>query len=384
MEAHPTSAPSDVAALSAPQTFGVALRELRKARKVRQLDLGLLLHLDHSSVSRLESGQQAPQPGDVERIANALALGDVEVARLRSAYETDVLRRHQIASEVLLGTDESLRLLDEEATEARQLRLAGRPQEAADLSARSARWIRLLARRTTSDRAQSHLLGELVRLLVEQCKSHLDYVLPADSWAVVSPQVEEQQRVAEYLQDARLLQLADMSREGALYLTGRYDDAYVLSRRFLQDGALDPAWQAELLRAAAVNAGYVGDDQGVRQIAGLTDRLLGNTDELGDIGTAFLLEGLARGQAAVGHPESIATIERAWGLIDRGRNQPNFSELRAVQLIRTQLKTRLTLDGHLRDEDERLGAHGLAAAEAGSYDRHGREIAALLLRGDAA
>lgn len=377
----PRKSPSpkvDEAELSRRETFGDAVRSLRLARGARQLDLALLLHVDHSWVSRLEGGRHAPQREDVDRLAHALALSTEQYARLLEAYERDVLTRNEVAADLLLGTDESLRLVNEEAQEARRLRLAGRPQEAAALAARSARWVRLLARRAASDRAQTALLTELVRVLVEQCKSHLDYVLPAESWAVVAPQVDEQLRVAEYLQNPRLLQLADMSREGALYLAGRYDEAYVLSRRFLQEGALDQAWQTELLRAAAINAGYVGDEDGVRAIARVTDQLLGTAEHLGESEAAFLLEGLARGQAALGQPAAMSTIERAREAVELARAAPAFSELRAVQLIRTHIKACLRLGATLTVHDERLAAEGIRSAHGLGYHRHSREIAALL------
>jgi hypothetical protein len=92
-----------------------------------------------------------------------------------------------------------------------------------------------------------------------------------------------------------------------------------------------------LLRAAAINAGYVDDDDGLQQTAEQVDRLL-DAGGLGDMDAAFLLEGLARGEAAhtlaLGIPVTV--------------------------------------------EDERLGASGLAACAACGYTRHHHEISALL------
>jgi hypothetical protein len=221
------------------------------------------------------------------------------------------------------------------------------------------------------------LLATLVDLLAEQTKSYLDYVLPDQTWSMVARPIDEQHRIGEYLHDPRLLQLWKMNREGALYLAGRYQEAHTLSREFLETGAIDQAWQPELLRAAAINAGYVDDDDGLYRAAEQVDRLL-DAGGLGDMDAAFLLEGLARGQAALRQPAAFTTIGRAWTAVDNGQRRGEFSSLRSVQLIRTQLKATLALGIPVTVEDERLGASGLAACTASGYARHHREISALL------
>ena len=92
-----------------------------------------------------------------------------------------------------------------------------------------------------------------------------------------------------------------------------------------------------LLRAAAINAGYVDDHDSLQQTAEQVDRPL-DAGGLGDMEAAFLLEGLARGQAALRQPAAFTTIERAWTAVHNGQRRGEFSSLRSVQLIRTQLK----------------------------------------------
>ena len=363
--------------LGGREAFGEVLRALRKAKGIRQLDLGLLVHMDHSAISRLESGLAASKRPDVDRLADALALPDEQRARLLAAYERDVLQRSRLGSDILLRSDESIEFARSEVAEACLLRRGGKPQLAAAVAARSAAWIRMLARRTCNDRAQAMLLATLVDLLAEQTKSYLDYVLPDQTWPMVARPIDEQRRIGEYLHDPRLLQLWKMNREGALYLAGRYHEAHTLSREFLETGALDPAWQPELLRAAAINAGYVDDHDGLQQAAEQVDRLL-DAGDLGDMDAAFLLEGLARGQAAAQQPTAFTTIERAWTAVGNGRQRGEFSSLRSVQLVRTQLKATLALGIPVTVEDERLGASGLAACTASGYTRHHHEISALL------
>jgi len=75
-------------------------------------------------------------------------------------------------------------------------------------------------------------------------------------------------------------------------------------------------------------------------------------------------------------PAAFTTIERAWDSGPQRRGE--FSSLRSVQLIRTQLKPTLALGIPVTVEDERLGASGLAACAASGYTRHHHEISALL------
>lgn len=363
--------------LDGREAFGELLRAFRKAKGIRQLDLGLLVHMDHSAISRLESSQAAPKQPDVDRLADALALPDKQRARLLAAYERDVLRRSRLGSDILLRSEESIQLARSGVAEVCQLRRAGTPQLAAAVAARSAAWIRLMARRTSNDRAQAILLATLVDMLAEQTKSYLDYLLPDQTWPLVARPIDEQRRIGEYLHDPRLLQLWKMNREGALYLAGRYHEAHTLSREFLEAGALDPAWQPELLRAAAINAGYVDDNDGLQQATEQVDQLL-DTGSLDDMDAAFLLEGLARGQAAMRQPTALTTIERAWTAVGNGQRHGEFSSLRSVQLIRTQLKATQALGIPATVQEERLGASGLAACTASGYTRHHHEISALL------
>lgn len=65
--------------------FGVLLKGLREARRVSQSKLAERADFDHSYVSRLESGARMPTRDAVERLAQAMALTQVEEDGLLAA-----------------------------------------------------------------------------------------------------------------------------------------------------------------------------------------------------------------------------------------------------------------------------------------------------------
>ncbi len=65
--------------------FGVLLKGLREARRVSQSKLAERAEFDHSYVSRLESGARMPTREAVERLAQALGLGQSEEDGLLAA-----------------------------------------------------------------------------------------------------------------------------------------------------------------------------------------------------------------------------------------------------------------------------------------------------------
>ena len=65
--------------------FGVLLKGLREGRRVSQSKLAERAEFDHSYVSRLESGARMPTREAVERLAQALGLGQSEEDGLLAA-----------------------------------------------------------------------------------------------------------------------------------------------------------------------------------------------------------------------------------------------------------------------------------------------------------
>ena len=169
-----------------------------------------------------------------------------------------------------------------------------------------------------------------------------------------------------------------MNVEGSLYLVGDHSAAYGLSRTFAADSFLSPAWQPELLRAAAINAGYVRDLDALRAVHTVIGRVTADRTDLGDVDRAFIFEGVARGQAAMGDHAAVATIERAEELIERSKTTSGYSAFRWVQVVRTKLRSLASVGSRPSRVDVQLAHDALQSAERCGYARHRAEIASLL------
>ena len=162
-------------------SFGDLLRGFRRRSGQRQVDLGRSVYLDHSTISRLESGDRLPTVAELDRLAVALRLTEDERTHLRTAFERGVRDHYGVQSDVLLNSDECVIIAQGQLAEARQCRLLGNPQVAAAVAGRTMSWLRLMARRSSSQAARDALLRVAGEAVVEECKSYLDYLLPADA-----------------------------------------------------------------------------------------------------------------------------------------------------------------------------------------------------------
>lgn len=357
---------------------GELLRSYRKARRLRQLDLGREVFLDHSTISRLEGGERLPTLAELHRLANALRLSGDDRERLQAAFERATHEHFGIKSDVLLHSDEVLYIAQEQLADARQLRLIGKPQLGAVMAGRTATWLRMMSRRSSRRVTQEAMLRALGNVLVEQCKSQLDYLMPSEAGDILSRSLDEQEQIVRYLSDRRLELLRRMNCEGVRYLTGDHDAAHRLSRTFAGQSHLDLSWQPELLRAASINAGYVADTDGLRDVERSIERAAVERDDLNDIERAFMLEGLARGQAAAGDSRAVETIDRAGELIEGAKASSDYSAFRWVQVVRTKMRAFQILSLRPSREVEGAATEAVATSERLGYLRHGKEIASLL------
>ena len=359
------------------QPFGALLRRRRRARRLTQVALGLRLSIDHSTISRFETGDALPSAGDFDALCRALRVDAADREELTRALQRDTLRRRDLPRPLLLTGAELLAQAGEWLSAVRALRQAGQPHAAARTAASQARWLRADAGESVGERVRTAVLRGLADLLMEECKAYLDYVVPAEAWSYTGPVIADLKRIAADVGDPSLRVVADVGEEGALYVSGAYEDAHLICRRILDERRPGGEWEGEVLRAAAINAGYLRDEAELRRV----DRRIrlaldrGEGDPLTD---AFLLEGLGRGQASLGLPAALETLDEVQRLQNEGRRHNTYSGLRAVQLIRTRLRALQALGETDKTETERLAQRGLLLCEELGYHRYKLEIEQLL------
>lgn len=362
-----------------PKTFGSLLREKRRSKRLSQVALGIRSHSDNTTISRYETGRQLPNRDDFNRLATALQLSTIEKEEWSYILQQDILQNKSIPSELYLSPSEIIDLSEELVTSVRTLRLLGKPQMAAKEAVKHARWMRILLERARTETFRFSILRSLAYLLMEESKSYMDYVPSNEAWTCSKTIIREQRKIATQLTDPQIAMLADISTEAALYVSGNYEKAHVVCLRILEKlDDLDVQWQVELLRASAINAGYLGDEPGLYNIAKSIDKLLEGSALLDTNMRSFMLEGVARGLGALKNPQALPTVEKAWLLINHDRKQDIHSSLRTVQLIRTQLKVMQNIGDINVADFEKIGIRGIVISEELGYLRYSDEINSIL------
>jgi hypothetical protein len=306
-----------------------------------------------------------------------MRLIDDERDLLLAALQRDLLTRNSIPLDLHLNSEELISLASEQVDHLRELRRLGLPRLAVTEAVRSARWLRLLLKRTVSKAARQMLMTLLANALLEQCKSYSDYGLPAEVLPEIDTIIAEQRRLAGDAGSPELELLADVSMEAAFYLRQDYGNAHRVARHLVAHlEHLDRNWQREVVRANILNVGYVGDREAklpsVMELSGLVPNL-------GEAETGtFLLEGLARSQALLGRSEALTTVELAWSRLDRHRREGTYSSLRAAQLARTELRSLQALGETTKSNYEQAAARGLTICREMQYSRYEEEMIAVL------
>lgn len=76
-------------------SFGEQLRSLRREQHISQRDLASMVGVDHTYISKIESGQMPPPSKEtIHRLAVALGTDEGQLAKLAGKVSTEVLAQH--------------------------------------------------------------------------------------------------------------------------------------------------------------------------------------------------------------------------------------------------------------------------------------------------
>ena len=360
--------------------FGGLVRYYRKLKKLSQIKLSLEIFVDNSIISRIENGNLIPHRATVDRISEALKLSENEQNEFYHAYTQAIIAKEGLSiKQIYLNDDEAIKLASDHVRDTRKLRILGMPRLAVAKSEDRIELLNKLSVRTHNASARKELYKYLTQLLMEVSKSYMDYLLPREVWDFMEPLIKYQEKVAKEIQTPAALMMAEMSKEAALYVSKDYDKAHKIGIQLHSNlRHLDGYWHSEVIRASAINAGYMNDEKTVNN---LTNDITYFVQEEGfndHMNTSFLLEGLARAQGFVNDRRVLTTIEKAWRHIEYGKKAGNHSVFRTVQLIRTQLKIMQKLGINDVVTIEKIGKKGLILCEEMGYLRYEKEIRQLL------
>ncbi len=362
--------------------FGDALRSVRKAHGRLQVALANDIGVPDSYISKWENGSLFPTLGQLHAISKALALNDKEFEPLYFAWKREAdavppafMLRGQRPAELVEFVDQSIAF-------ARQMRRSGQPRIAMTLCERDAGHIFDRIRELAWSPTHFHVLARLAELLVEQCKAGLDFLSRADVKRGAVADVLARLRIVE---DACANEVthfyAQLATEGATYVSGEVDEAFGQSMKLIEhQDAIPFAWQPEVLRATAINAGKVKNREALERIECLIQRLLDATSgKIGSGEEAFVLEGLARGWSNLDPERGHEIIERAWNARRSSKDSEGGSLLRHVQLVRSEAEI-IAADRQGADATDAAKKirDALRISEENGYDRYVDQFKRLL------
>src|SRR5262249_50864451 len=123
--------------------FGNVIRQLRKNRGLRQVDLAGLVFVDHTIISRVETGAMLPGADLRLRLMRALCVSKFDEEAFQLAYTQNLLTEHEIADMGVLSHEGALQYSEESLRLSQELRENHGDSEMAAIAAQqSARLLR--------------------------------------------------------------------------------------------------------------------------------------------------------------------------------------------------------------------------------------------------
>lgn len=361
-------------------SFGILMKYHRKRKNISQIYLGAKLELDNSIISRIESGEIIPSITVVEGVANHLKLSQSDKDELNNAFLQSILRREGLDNQrIFLNDSEAIQFAKEFISNVRTLRIQGMPKLAVAEFQQKISLLNSIGNRSfkTSTRQQIFIL--LSQLLMEVSKSYMDFLAPEEVWQYMTPLIEYQIKYANETKDPTSIMMSRISKESALYVCKNYVKAHEIGKELYSNLLfLDKIWHSEVLRATAINAGYLNSELELEQLENDVRLFVQNDGYLDPINTSFILEGLARAQSSLNNKKVMRTIEEAWNYIELGKRTGRYSALRTVQLIRTQLKAIIESGDNSFSDFDKLGRKGIILSQELGYSRYEKEIVGLM------
>ncbi|MGH7929051.1 MAG: hypothetical protein ACREQV_14785 [Candidatus Binatia bacterium] len=221
---------------------------------------------------------------------------------------------------------------------------------------------------TIDEHSRQTLSIELCELLFHEAKSYLDYFSPEAISRLARPVANQLFMITDLYPTARNNLLSGLLREGLLYFDKQYSRADQVAREIFAS-EIESEWRPEIVRAAAINAGHLGDEISIHRHEKEIRRMIGAG--VSSLDHIFMLDGLARSYARLGRPRAVDIIEEAW---DVRLDSTSQSTLRYVQKIRAHLEVNDQLG---RVHDSYLLAQtksGLEIAQLMGYERYAEDL----------
>jgi transcriptional regulator with XRE-family HTH domain len=350
---------------------GEAVKAIRLRRHLRQLDLANAINVDHSLVSRIETGQANVDPALLVAVRRALRPTEAEWKWLETCVARCALDVAGVTDALTVRYQDLLDISASSLRAAVELRACGNSPLAANTTYPVARVLVAALDSCSMESTRKVLAAEVCELLFHEAKCYLDYLPVGGIARLAMPVVSRLAEVARALPTARNELLVQVLREGLLYFDEKYLQADRVARRVLAL-EVESEWRPEIVRAAAINAGHLGDELSLYRHEKEMRRIIAGGVSPAD--HVFMLEGLARGYARLGLSRAVDVIEEVWEVQLDTTVQ---STLRYVQKVRAHLEVNNQLG---RTHDRYISSqakNGLRIARSMGYERYVADVVRL-------
>jgi len=254
----------------------------------------------------------------------------------------------------------------------RETRKNGYPQEVVKRVDSINKWLDSLIGKNSSKKGLvTHLNEFKLKYLMEKSKSYMDFILPSKVPFYMNRIVKEQKELAMEFSGKGLFYLPRISAESAFYVSKNYYEASKISKELLNEiDNIESEWHIEVLRSAAINAGYVGSILEINEILNMITYFVDLDDDEKANDIIFLYEGIARSLALKADKRAYDYLRKARELLENSGNR-GYS-LRNVQLLRTEMQIAKQFADKVSFQD--AYSKGKKIADSMKYNRYSEEF----------
>ncbi len=358
------------------------LKELLKTafpNSVSQQELADWCSVKQSAVSQWIHGYNRPSAAHVALIASWEKI-NVDPAQLAQAAkrETEGIMRHfELISLGQQSFSDSLELHEGSPGLINKIWFRGDPELAIDEASIRIHQLEKNLEKYSAQKHRRPLLKILSNLWFERSCAYWVSAPISVSQKRIREMASKQYKIAEELDDKEPFGWAFHGLGNIFYGLKQFESSRESFNRalfYLEDRAYRRPLAS---RTVAITSAYLKDKTAFKEAVALTWDML-DTDVTTPATRCIVLEGIARGEAILGHSRARATLREGWSCLKQAETENQMATVPRIQLMRSEVEAAL----HLKDWDktwiEKRSEEGKTLAEAHNYKKYAANFAEFL------
>ncbi len=299
----------------------------RKAFKLTQKRISSILGLNQSEISRIERGVTTPKDiTTIEAICAAYRLTPAQRSKyLELTYGLPTNNTSDLLSE----------LVDTQTAFIANLNRSGSPMLAIKQSENLREWLENNIVLANGNNA--NIKDKICHLLLEESAAWWDVMVPDKTQAITEPLIEKMEKFSEEDKSSLSKDYLLTNKGFHSYIKGDNHEAKDYFEKVINSELLKgKLWGYEVLRAYTVTVGKLKDAAALSRAENRIYQLV-QDPKIDDTQKGYLLEGLGQAYINLNHVKSQNFFDAAYKHINEARKNPNFLNIRYVQLTRSYL-----------------------------------------------